>query len=127
MRIFEINDFLNRLNAFLLESFKEDMYTLYPKAKDDDKFNNAIKIFNSNENKIKDAVKKELKDSSIKIEGNIANAIKNKCPNDASFITFIKSLSEKLKKEREESTRKREELEQSKSHRLKVKANDEYR
>lgn len=127
MRIFEVNSFLNRFNAFLLESFKEDMYNLYPKAKNDDEFNKAIKIFNSNENKIRDAVKKEIITSGIEIKGNIAKAIKNKCSDAASFISLIKTLSEKLEKEKTASTRKREELEQSESHRLKVKRDNEYR
>ena len=103
------------------------MYRLYPKAKDDEKFNNAIKIFNSNENNIKDAVKREIIKSDIEIKGNIAKAIKDKFPNSSSFVTFIKRLSKKLKREKTLSIKKQKELEQNKSHQLMVKANNEYK
>ena len=95
MRIFEVNDFLNRFNAFLLESFKQDMYHQYPEAKDNEKFNNAIKLFNDNQ-KIKEAVKKKIN------VNNIAKGIKNAYPTADKFVEFINTvISELTTKERE--------------------------
>ena len=96
MRIFEVNDFLNRFNAFLLESFKQDMYHQYPEAKDNEKFNNAIKVFNNNQ-KIKEVVKKK-----ISLNGNIAKSIKNAYPTAGEFVELINTVINELTTKEEE-------------------------
>ena len=104
MRIFEINDFLNRLNAFLLESFKEDMYRVYSKDEethdeetDDEKiddavFDNAIKTFNNNQ-QVKNTIKKEIEPG-----GYLAGQIKKKYKTKKKFVDAISDLLDKFNK-----------------------------
>lgn len=71
------------------------MYHQYPEAKDNEKFNNAIKVFNDNQ-KIKDAVKKKIR------VNNIAKGIKNAYPTAGEFVDFINTvISELTTKEQE--------------------------
>lgn len=78
------------------EGFKDDMYRLYPDAKDDSSFNNAIKDYNSSDNKIKELVKRK-----ISINGNVAKSIKELYPNAEDFVKFIDSLTQSIKDKEE--------------------------
>ena len=60
MRIFEVNNFLNRISNLLLESFKDEMYKLYPEERENMTFDDAIKFFNTHQ-EVKNGIKKMVK------------------------------------------------------------------
>ena len=96
MRIFEVNNFLNRFNAFLLESFKDDMYRLYPEQKDNMDFKDAITFFNTHK-QVKDGIKKMIKDDeNIESSGNLADDIKKKFDTGEKFIAAVTNLLDVL-------------------------------
>ena len=94
MRIFEVNDFLNRFNTILLESFKEDMYRVYSKDEktNDANFDNAIKTFNNNQY-VKNAIKKMFKPG-----GYLAGQIKEKFKTKQEFVDAVSELLDEFNK-----------------------------
>lgn len=94
MRIFEVNNFLNRFNTFLLESFKEDMYRVYSKDEEtnDEDFDNAIKTFNNNQ-QVKDGIKKMIEPG-----GYLAGQIKKKFTSRKEFVDAVSKLLDEFNK-----------------------------
>lgn len=99
MYLQEILSLFSSIDSLILEGFKDDMYRLYPEEKENSKFGEAIKVFNSN-NKIKEAIKKQVPSG-----GNLAASIKKQFPIGEDFINLVNDLLSELnekEKEREE-------------------------